>query len=393
MTTSLESTQMKWPWWRWIILVLTFIALILCGILSWHYITDGSMAGCSGGSPCDQVLGSRWSMLFGILPVSALAVGIYMTLLVTIFFIGPETDSSIRRLAWSVMLIMAGSIAGSAIWFTAIQKWMIGEFCVYCMTTHTTGFLLSLFIIWRAINNSKLFRPLKTVSFAIIGLIPAVAVATIQTIYTPTAVYTDGATKDNTITIDYNNSPMVGSPDADYIVNLIFDYQCPHCQRLHFMLDEAIDRYDGKLAFSLCPAPLNNECNPYIPPEADAYKNSCELTRISMAVWVANRDVFHEFDTWMFTFDSGSRWQPRTPEEALVKAIEMVGQESFDNAYSDSWIDQYIHTSVEIYGKTIEDGNRGVPRMVFGSNWVIPQPYSMNDFIQILQVSLRLPEP
>lgn len=395
MVTKRDSPYLKWPWWRWVMIGLNLLALILSIILSWHYIAGGSMAGCDGGSPCEQVLGSRWSMLFGILPVSALAIGIYMALLVTVFFIGTETEASIRKLAWSVMLILSGSIAGSAIWFTVIQKWIIGEFCIYCMTTHSTGFLLSIIIIWQAVKNFKInfIRPVAILGLALIGLVPAGAVAILQASYTPPTVYTDGETQAVTNTIDYNNAPIVGSPDAPYIVNLLFDYQCPHCQRLHFMLDEAISRYDGKLAFALCPAPLNNQCNPYIPPEADAYKNSCELTRISLAIWLARREVFSDFDTWMFTFDSGSRWQPRIPETARTKAVEIVGEENFDKAYSDPWIDQYIHASVEIYGQTIQDGNRGVPRMVYGSNWVIPEPYSVDDLIEILQESLGVPEP
>jgi protein-disulfide isomerase len=293
------------------------------------------------------------------------------------------------------MLILAGSIAGSAIWFTILQKWIIGQFCIYCMTTHSIGFLLSIAIIWQAFKNSKIniARPLVIIGFVLIGLIPAGAIAILQTNYTPPTVFTDGETQSVSTTIDYNNSPIVGSPDATYIINLLFDYQCPHCQKLHFFLDEATHRYDGKLAFAICPTPLNNQCNSYIPPEADAYKNSCELTRISMAVWVADQVVFYDFDTWMFSFDSGSRWQPRTPEAAMAKALELVGQENFDKAYSDPWIDQYIQTCVQIYGHTIRSGNGGVPKMIFGSNWVIPEPYSVDDLILILQESLAIPKP
>ena len=53
------------------------------------------------------------------------------------------------------------------------------------------------------------------------------------------------------------------------------------------MLDEAIRRYDGKLAFALCPAPLNTQCNPYIPVDVDQFKDSCELVKTALAVWVA----------------------------------------------------------------------------------------------------------
>src|SRR5512137_1317376 len=132
---------------------LNIIALVLTMIMSWHYLTGGSIAGCGGGSPCEQVLSSRWSAIAGILPVSGLAAGVYLTMLVASLFIGQATEAPIRRLAWSVMLILAGSIAGSAIWFTILQKWVIGDFCPYCMTTHICGLLLTALVIWRAIKE------------------------------------------------------------------------------------------------------------------------------------------------------------------------------------------------------------------------------------------------
>ena len=132
---------------------LNILALVLSAILSWHYLKGGSMAGCGGGSPCEQVLNSRWSIIAGIFPVSGLAVGVYLALLVASLFIGPATEAPIRRLAWRVMLVLAGSVAGSAIWFTILQKWVIGDFCPYCMTTHITGLLLAVLVIWRAIKR------------------------------------------------------------------------------------------------------------------------------------------------------------------------------------------------------------------------------------------------
>ena len=156
MVTYKDRTriQRNWPWWRWILTGLNMLALVLSAILSWHYLEGGSMAGCGGGSPCEQVLNSRWSMIAGIMPVSGLAVGVYLALLIASLFIGQATETPIRRLAWSVMLILAGSVAGSAIWFTILQKWIIGDFCLYCMTTHITGLLLAVLVIWRAITES-----------------------------------------------------------------------------------------------------------------------------------------------------------------------------------------------------------------------------------------------
>ena len=110
------------------------------------------------------------------------------------------------------------------------------------------------------------------------------------------------------------------------------------------MLDEVIRRFDGKLAFALCPTPLNTQCNPYIPRDVDEFKNSCELAKIGLAVWLAKREVFPAFEDWMFTFEFGDSWHPRSLESARVKAVELVGQAKLDTAWTDPWIGQYMQT-------------------------------------------------
>ena len=204
------------------------------------------------------------------------------------------------------------------------------------------------------------------------------------------AVYRGGESQNNLPAIDPHAVPLVGSPDAPYVVTLLFDYKCPHCQQMHFMLDEAIRRYGGKLAFALCPTPLNTQCNPYIPRDVDEFKDSCELAKVGLAVWVAKREAFPAFDRWMFSLESGDRWQPRSLDAARAKAVELVGQAKFDAARADPWIDRYLQTSIRIYGDT---GNNAVPKLVFGSRWVIPEPNDADDLVLILHDSLGVPKP
>ncbi|MBN2635125.1 MAG: hypothetical protein JXR61_02560 [Prolixibacteraceae bacterium] len=387
--TDKEKLLIKQIWQRchWLLSGLILLALILSVILSWHHFTGESMAGCGGGSPCEQVLGSRWSMLAGIIPVSGLAIGIYMALFVTLFFSGFGTEITTKRLAWKVLLVFAGSIAGSAIWFTIIQKRIIGDFCNYCMTAHVIGLLIAALIVWKAVKVAKMriIQPATIPVFLLFGFGFAGILAISQVTFNPSTENSNNNDQVKLSEINYKKAPLVGSSDATYIVNLLFDYQCPHCQRIHFLLEEATRRYNNKLAFALCPVPLNNQCNQYIPPEADAYKNSCELTRISLAVWLANRELFTEFENWMFTFESGRRWTPRNPDAAKAKAIELVGLENFEKVNSDPWIDEYIQTCVQIYGQTILTGKRGVPKMVYNSNWIMPEPYNVEELIAILQ--------
>ena len=140
--------------WRWLITGFSAIGLALSVYLGWHHLAGGAVIGCGGGSPCDQVLGSRWSTVGGLLPVSGLAVGTYLAILVDSLFLGPTTAAPVRRLASSAMLVLVGAAAGSAVWFTIVQKWVIGAFCPYCMATHIIGLLLAALVLWRAPGSS-----------------------------------------------------------------------------------------------------------------------------------------------------------------------------------------------------------------------------------------------
>lgn len=392
--------------------VLNIIALVLSIILSWHFIKGGTIAGCGGGSPCEQVLNSRWSSIAGIVPVSGLAVGVYLAILAAGFFTGPETEQSLRRLSWSVMLILAGSVAGSAIWFTIVQKWILGAFCPWCAATHITGFLLALLVILRALKagydpsesnqtvsrlskgegnkavSNRMFRRSNVAGLLITGVLLAGILPLSQSGYKPPSVHSKGKSPEIMPVIDFQTSPVAGSPDAHEKIILMFDYQCSHCQQLHFMLDIVIEKYNGKIAFAFCPVPLNPHCNRYIPAETEAFKNSCELARTGLAVWRAKPEAFKSFQDYMFTFETGARWRPRSPEKARSKAIELVGRQEFEKALSDPWLDEYIQTCVKLYGMTLADGKGGVPRLLYGNRWVIPDAIDAGELEMILRNTL-----
>lgn len=390
-----EMTRSLWSW-RWALTGLSLLGLALSAYLGWHYLMGGPVIGCGGGSPCDLVLNSRWSAIGGVLPVSGLAAGAYLAMLVASLFISPTTETSVRWLAWRAMLVLAGAIAGSAVWFIVIQKSVVKAFCPYCMATHITGLLLAALIIWRAPGHfyesagRRVSGRVPAIGMVLLGLALACIMAACQVAFKPPAVYRTGESKQNVSEIDLRAVPLVGSPDAQYIVTFLFDYNCPHCQQLHLTLDEAIRHYHGKLAFVLRPAPLNTHCNPYIPRDVNEFADSCELARVGLAVWLADRGAFPAFDRWMFSFESGDRWRPRSLDAARAKAVELVGQVKFDAALADPWIEQYMQASIQIYGNT---GNTAVPKLVFGTRWVTPRQEDTDDLASILQNSLGVPGP
>jgi uncharacterized membrane protein/protein-disulfide isomerase len=394
----MSQSGWHWPWWRWAITILSTLGLALSAYLGWHYLTGGSVIGCSDGSPCDQVLSSRWSTIAGVVPVSGLAAGTYLAILLASFFVGPSMPAPDRRLAWAAMLILVGAAAASAAWFIFVQRWIIGAFCPYCIATHITGLLLAALVMWQATcqyepsaTNRRLLRPLPAICLFMIGAALAASMAAYQLRFTPPPA-SRGQTQATLPAIDPHAALLIGSPDAPHVVTLLFDYNCPHCQKIHSMLEEAIARYNGKLAFVLCPAPLNSKCNPYVERDVDEFKDSCELAKIGLAVWVARREAFAEFDRWMFSPEPGERWRPRSLDAARAKAIELVGQAKFDAARADPRIHQYMQTSIAIFGGTIRTGN-AVPKLVFGSRWVTPEPQNADELVSILQASLAVPRP
>jgi protein-disulfide isomerase len=345
----------------------------------------------------------------GVLPVSGLAAGAYLAMLTASLCLGPATVTPVRRLAWRALLVLAGAAAGSALWFTILQKWVVGAFCPYCMATHLTGLLLAALVLWRAPKQfddgstapvqavepaarRRVIGRWAAIGTALTGLVLAGILAACQAGFQPPAGYRGGAVHNKLPALDPRAVPLVGSPDARYKVTLLFDYECPHCQHLHFLLDEVVRRYGGQLAFVLCPAPLSRQCNPYIPQDVAEFKDSCALAKIALAVWVARREAFPVFNRWLFSQESGDRWQPRSLDDARAKAAELVGQAKLDAAQADPWIDRYLQTSIQIYGETLQGGN-AVPKFVFGSRWVIPEPYDADDLVLILHDSLGVPRP
>ena len=391
-------------------------------------MSGATVIGCGGSSAagCDQVLTSRWSTVAGVLPVSGLATGAYLAILIASLSIGPATTARVRRLAWNAMLILIGAVAGTAVWFTIVQKWIVAAFCPYCLATHLTGLLLATLVIWLASRQKEdelgapvsepayssefepagkmpappelvgkipvipVIRPLRVAGLCLVGVAFACVLTVCQVGFNPSAVYRSGKSQNDFTAIDPHAAPLVGSPDALYNVTLLFDYKCSHCQQLHFMLDEAVRRYGGKLGFVLCPSPLNTQCNPYVPRDVDEFKDSCELAKVALSVWVARRDAFPAFNHWMFSLESGDRWKPRSVEAAQAKAIELVSQAKFEAARMDPWIDRYLQTSIRIYGET---GSNAVPKLVFGSRWVNPKPNGPDDLVSILHNSLAVPAP
>src|SRR5215211_7882258 len=113
--------------------LLILIAAGVSGYLLSVSLSGGNAVGCGPGSACDEVLQSRWAYVFGI-PVSALALAIDLALLFTTFACGLQSTPAQRRGAWEIMVPCTVLLLGAALWFVALQIFVLHRFCPWCMT-------------------------------------------------------------------------------------------------------------------------------------------------------------------------------------------------------------------------------------------------------------------
>ena len=369
------------------------IAFVLCIVMARHSLAGGFLVGCSAGSSCDLVLSSRWSRLFGLIPVSALAAGLYMAVLVCVGWLVFSDEKELRGLVWNVLLLCAGAIIGSAVWFFVLQGCVLHSFCKYCTATHCVGIILSVLIFLKAPKVSGLSVRKRLLPF-LAGLLAAGMMAAVQGFTTPENYYEEGSTEEPLPNAAFLDIPVLGNPDAEYVVELLFDYQCSHCRKVHLVLDEIVERYDGKLAFVLCPSPLSPVCNPYVPRgDKDLFAGSCDLAKMALALWRIDHEAFRTFDNWLFSYEGNAGWYPRPVTEAREKAEALVGPDALQRGLEDPWLFENLSVILEIFGRTTADGRSGIPRMVCASQWIIPETTDAESLIEMMKEAFGLPEP
>jgi uncharacterized membrane protein/protein-disulfide isomerase len=119
------------------ITALALVALGVSGYLSWATWQQSTIAGCTGGSllDCDEVLTSSWSKWFGI-PVSLLGALNYLAILALVW-----PAAMLGGWALTLLLALAMTAAGAAVWFVGTQVFILDHFCLYCLVVHTCGVL------------------------------------------------------------------------------------------------------------------------------------------------------------------------------------------------------------------------------------------------------------
>ena len=376
-------------------LLLCAACLALAGWMLFHSLTGARMAGCGAGSGCDSVMGSPWAYVLGGVPVSLPAAVAYVLLALCLVFLGGESseDRSLDRLIWPMTLVLGGAILGAAIWFCYLQLFVLHAFCKYCTLLHLLGILLAGWILFsgRSLSLSKgrperSFGRLRNRSWFAIGLLAAALFAFVQSRTLPAAAYDTGRTEVALPAFTDGEIPVLGPSDAPDELTLLFDFQCVHCRRLHKVLPELLAKAGGQYRIRLCPVPLSSACNPYILASGiDRFAGSCPLTRFALAVWYARPDVYEAY--WDYLLGGGNERASIAPADAEARARALLG-DGFQEAVRDPRIDAYLRKAEELFGRTSNAAKSGVPRLIHGQNWLVPETDQADELLELIRLSL-----
>jgi uncharacterized membrane protein/protein-disulfide isomerase len=196
----------------------------------------------------------------------------------------------------------------------------------------------------------------------------------IQGVQTPERVAT---IQGGSIKLKVADWPHIGPSDAKYVVVEMFDYCCPPCRETFKAIRGAQAKLDGQLAIILLPVPLNSDCNPMISVTGPHYIESCELSKLAIAVWRVDPAAFTELHMWMLD-------GPQSPNYAttLAKANSLVEPEKLKSELASGVADQFIARHVTLY-KQVGEGS--IPKLMFPRTNVVGKFTSVEALIALIR--------
>lgn len=332
--------------------------------------------GCKPGVvfDCNQVLSGAWSKWMHI-PVSALGAMVYLVMFLAVLFL-PMEHAWRRRIAWRVLFFLSLCAVGAGVWFTFVQYYYVKSYCPYCIATHLCGLAVLIIVLIRAPLSHRSTLVSTGIAMLVTGvLVGGQVVARPDVLSMPPPLTTPmgvGIVEDSgpgegrklllrkdKVPLRVSDFPVQGSPDAKRMVVQMFDYTCPVCRHMHAMLAQARTIYAGQLGVVSVAMPLSRDCNAQDMASNPRFSDSCELARLSLAVWRADPAAWMTFHYWVFENEA-------YPDQAAAraKAEELVGKERLAAIRAEPWIEERIRAHQKLYDEVGE--RESLPIVLWG---------------------------
>jgi protein-disulfide isomerase/uncharacterized membrane protein len=239
---------------------------------------------------CAAVIGSEWSVFFGI-PLALWGIAFYLTVFAVTRWSAPGRTIDQRGGA-AVLWGMGAVSAVASILLFAVSELIIRAVCLYCIGMYLTNFLI--FLATRKLTPSEslgtriqnvICAPIQGIGFLLgrnsagdgrrwalswsIFLAWFIAVGLILLV--PVERFLGSAEQVGRAGTPINK--IDGTPYGDYArgalnapiqITEFADLECPGCRRMYVDLHKLLGEYEGKYSFVFRHFPLDNRCNPSI---------------------------------------------------------------------------------------------------------------------------------
>ncbi|MEO5714800.1 MAG: vitamin K epoxide reductase family protein [Luteolibacter sp.] len=379
------------PWLLdFVILVLALAGFAVNLLLLVRRVTDMDLgiAGCSGGSACEEILASPWSQVFGV-PVTVFGLIVYSGVMFSLAHTGQRLFAP-----------LLGVIAGAAVWLVFAQAVLLGKFCPWCMGAHALGAVVVLLglvrlgmgegggtgrvVFWGAvtffsIGLSQLYGPLPATHQIKAVTAPAVS--------EPAGIHARGAGRKVSFanggrTYNVSALPHIGAEEARHVLVEYFDYQCPACQTMSGYISALVAKHPRDVCVIMLPVPLDGGCNRAMVPLDAGHPGSCEYARLALAVWKSYPVGFTEFH------EKALKGASRA--EARGLADKLIPHEKLDAALSDPWIDELVAANIADWVSFSGETKKLPKLLITGKRILHGLPSGEADFIRVMEQELGL---
>ena len=276
-------------------------------------------------------------------------------------------------------------LVAAAIYFTIIQLFILQQICPWCMAAHVMGLTTGLLILLPprnlAIGRAEVYS--LTMGLAAVGaLVMLQQFAPATTSQAQTIRFADtGAGPQRTITLAVGNQagrlqphdlPVLGSADAPVLLISFFDYTCGFCRSMDHQIQAVREAFGDRLAIVAIGVPLGT-CNPNVKRTSPGHRLSCDLQRLSLAVWKVDPAAFEVVHQALFDPDL-------TLPAARALVLQYVDEASLDHALAQPWID-----TQQVRHSTLLDHLGGaLPQLIVGPTHVRGLPPSSETLIELV---------
>lgn len=366
---------------------LSAVDLLLCFLMIRQSTGGRFLPGCGAESGCDAVTRSRWSRWLDISVATPGAV-LYGAILCCSLLVSMDRGPSTTHYSLLGLLASLPLLFGTAVWFTAVQLFVVRRLCPYCMLLHAISVALAAIILQEtSLSQSHHAHPLWVLTPGLVGLFALLAG---QLLFKPrmyavtcpavAATSMPGENRDSVrseagnyhlhkpcstaaapspanpyagkvilvvrgrIALPGGNWPVRGAPQSKQHLVFLFDYTCANCRRLHRLMREAMRHDRASLAMTMVPIPLDPACNPLVLKPDRLHINACAYARLALAVWNADWTRYATFDDLLFEDD-----KPPPLSIARQRAQELCANEILDPALPDPQLDRIIRAGLNVY--------------------------------------------